>query len=59
MKNNRIVYLTEDVLARMERPTSRLSTAVKGVLECIAEAESGESAETAPESSEDEENTEE
>lgn len=59
VKNNRIVYLTEDVLARMERPTSRLSAAVDGVLKCIAEAESGESAEAAPEQTEDEENTEE
>lgn len=59
VKNNRIVYLSEDVLARIERPTSRLSEAVDGVMRCIAEAESGGIAEEGAESAEDDENTEE
>ena len=56
VKNNKIVYLSEDVLARIERPTSRLTQAVDGMLECIAEAESGEVTEEAAETQENEEN---
>ena len=59
VKNNRIVYLSEEAMARIERPTSRLDTAVADVLESIKEAENGVNAETVSESAENEENTEE
>lgn len=59
VKNNRIVYLDEDVMARIERPTSRLDTAVAEVLECIKEAESGEAVTEVTEAGETDENTEE
>jgi len=32
VKNGRIIYLSEDVMARIERPTSRLGTAVEDIL---------------------------
>ncbi|MBQ8177066.1 MAG: ABC transporter substrate-binding protein [Oscillospiraceae bacterium] len=59
VKNNKIVYLNEEVMARIERPTSRLDTAVAEVLECIREAESGEAVTEATEADETAENTEE
>lgn len=59
VKNNRIVHLDEDVMARIERPTSRLDTAVAEVLECIKEAESGEAVTEVTEADETDENTEE
>lgn len=59
VKNNRIVYLSEEIMARIERPTSRLDTAVDELLKCIEDAESGVAAEESTETSEEAENTEE
>lgn len=42
VKNGKIVYLSEDVMARIERPTSRLETAVGEVLSQIEAVENGE-----------------
>lgn len=43
IKNNRIIVLNDDVLERIERPTSRLDTAVYAILDQINE-KSGENA---------------
>lgn len=42
VKNGKIIYLSEDVMARIERPTSRLETAVYDILEQIEDIENGE-----------------
>jgi len=56
VKNGKIIYLSEDVMARIERPTSRLETAVYDVLEQIEAVESGEAeSETQEETAEAEE----
>ncbi len=56
VKNGKIIYLSEDVMARIERPTSRLETAVYDILEQLEAIESGEAvSDTQEEPSEDEE----
>ncbi len=52
VKNNKIIYLSEDVMARIERPTSRLAEAVSGVIASIEEAENATPSETASETAE-------
>lgn len=44
VKNDRIIYLSEDVMARIERPTSRLGTAVDDILGQIETVKNGETA---------------
>lgn len=56
VKNGKIVYLSEEVMARVERPTSRLETAVYEILEQIDAVENGEAV---TESSEDDAENEE
>ncbi len=46
VKNEKIVYLSENVMARIERPTSRLEKAVDEVLSQIEAVENGESTDT-------------
>ena len=57
VKNGRIIYLSEEVMARVERPTSRLETAVYDILEQIDAVENGEA--VMESSGEDAENEEE
>ncbi len=52
IKSNRIIYLSDEAMARIERPTSRLHTAVEEIRECIAEAESSASEEESSEAEE-------
>lgn len=59
VKQNKIIYLSNDVAARIERPTSRLSGVVGELMECIAEAEAGIYTEEGTEPAEETENTEE
>lgn len=59
IKNNKVVYLNEEIMARIERPTSRLDTAVQLLLESIKEAESGTVVTEVTEADETAENTEE
>lgn len=59
VKNGKIVYLSEDVMARIERPTSRLEKAVDEVLSQIEEAENGENAETGEDVADDDGESEE
>lgn len=42
VKNGKIIYLSEEIMARVERPTSRLETAVYDILEQIDAVENGE-----------------
>lgn len=56
VKNGKIIYLSEDVMSRIERPTSRLETAVYEILEQIDAVENGEAV---TESSEDDAESEE
>ncbi len=56
VKNDRIIYLSEDAMARIERPTSRLGTAVDDILSRIEDAKSIEKiVESSTEDSSDEE----
>ncbi len=59
VKNGKIVYLSEVVMARIERPTSRLGTAVDEILGQIEAVENGEAVIVITEADETAENAEE